>query len=100
MWSSLPSQERESSSATNRPAIAAEASPSWGSSLLDHHEPARQLAGPLVAVLAVDGDRVLAADRQQPLDHDLAVSAVEAGVGDHRQRLAEQRRQPEVTGEA
>ncbi len=64
----LPRHERVSTSTTKRPTIASAASPNCGSSL----EMIRKRQGSLPfhcgAVLYVDGDRVLARDRQQPFE--------------------------------
>ena len=51
----------------------------------------RQLAGPLVSVLAIDRQRVLAGDAQQPLDDDAAVPSDEPRVGNDGEGLADHR---------
>src|SRR5262249_5579490 len=56
----------------------------------------RQAAGPGVDMLAVDGERVLARDRQQPLgDGGLVAAAAETCVGDEGERLADEWRESE-----
>src|SRR5262249_48449147 len=59
-------------------------------------EARRQAAGPGADVLAVDGERVLARDREEALgDGGLIAAAAQAGVGDKGEWLADERRQPE-----
>jgi hypothetical protein len=41
-----------------------------GQLVAEHQQPCRQRAGPRLAVLPVDGEQVLAGDRQQPFDDD------------------------------
>jgi hypothetical protein len=55
----------------------------------DEHEPRRELAGPLVFVLAVHSDRVLAGDGEQTFNHRSRAAPVQTGVGDDGERLAE-----------
>ena len=60
------------------------------------HEPGRQLPRPRLAILAVDGQRVLAGDREQPLHHGVRRDVAQTGIRDDRQRLAYQRRDSKV----
>jgi hypothetical protein len=51
----------------------------------------RQLAGPLISVLAIDRQRILAGDAQEPLNDDAAVPSDEPRVGNDGEALADHR---------
>src|SRR5438132_10702784 len=59
-----------------------------------------KLSGPLVAVFAVDRQRVFSRDGEQPFYNDARVLADETRVGNHGERLAEQWREPKFAAEA
>ena len=54
-------------------------------------DPCAELARPHLAVLAIDGQQVLSADREQPFNHDVGAAGVQARVSDDSERLPDKR---------